>query len=186
MAIYTRTGDKGETGLFSGKRVSKDSLVIEAIGSVDELNAIIGMIIAQSQISNLKSKIYKFKLKTELIKIQSDLFVIGASLANPKSALKINSEKRSRDFEALIDEMTKKLPRLFNFILPGGGEAGAMLHLARTVARRAERRLVTLSKKQQLDSSILIYINRLSDLLFTMARYSNLKDKRKETIWHGR
>lgn len=173
MPIYTRTGDKGKTSLFNGKKISKDSVYIEAIGSVDELNALLGV---------CASKADK-KLRSEIEKIQSDLFMIGASLANPKSSLKIDLEKRAREFEILIDEMTKKLPRLMNFILPGGGEAGASIHLARTVCRRTERNLVSFSKKQKLNSSILIYVNRLSDVLFTMARYTNLKDKKKETIW---
>lgn len=174
MPIYTRTGDKGKTGLFNGKRVAKDSLVMQAIGCVDELNAVLGL-----AFSKLKHK----PTKAEIEKIQSDLFIIGATLANPKSTLSINSEARAKEFEILIDSMTKKLPRLFNFILPGGGEAGAALHLARTVCRRAERQIVTLSKKEKINSSVLIYINRLSDLLFTMARFVNLQDKKKETIW---
>lgn len=174
MPIYTRTGDKGKTSLFNGKKVSKDSLVMQAIGSVDELNASLGLSAAK-----LKNK----KLKSEIEKIQLDLFVIGANLANPKSFLKIDSGKRVKEFEDLIDEMTKKLPRLMNFILPGGAEAGASLHLARTITRRTERNIVSLSKKQKLDPSILIYINRLSDLLFTMARFVNFKEKKKEIIW---
>lgn len=181
MPIYTRTGDKGKTSLFNGKRVSKDSLVIEAVGSVDELNAAIGVAIAQ--VSSIKYSVSS--IKKELQEIQSDLFVIGANLANPRSKSSISFETRAKEFEKLIDEMTKKLPRLMNFILPGGGEAGAVLHLARTVSRRAERRIVSLSKKTKLDSGILIYINRLSDLLFTMARFVNSIEKKKETIWNG-
>ncbi len=181
MPIYTRTGDKGKTGLFNGKRVYKDSLVIEAVGSVDELNAVLGL--AASKVSSIKYSVAS--IKKELQEIQSDLFVIGANLANPKSASKIDSIKRAKEFEKLIDDMTRQLPRLMNFILPGGGEAGAALHLARTVSRRAERRIVSLSKKTKLDSGILIYVNRLSDLLFTMARFVNLLDKKKETIWRG-
>ncbi len=174
MPIYTRTGDKGTTSLFSGKRVSKDSLVMQVIGSMDELNAVLGL--ASTRVKNRK-------VKEEIDKIQNDLFVIGATFANPKSSLSIDSKARTKDFEILIDSMTKKLPRLFNFILPGGAEAGATLHLARTVCRRAERQIVTLSKKEKVNSSVLIYINRLSDLLFTMARFINLQNKKKENVW---
>lgn len=179
MPIYTRTGDKGKTGLFDGKRVSKDSLLIEAIGTVDELNAILGVV--------LSSKYQVASIKKELLRIQNDLFLIGSILAAPNTKYKIHNTKyffnRAVEFEKLIDTLTKKLPRLMNFILPGGGEAGATLHLARTVARRAERRLVSLSRKQTLDRGIVVYINRLSDLLFTMARFVNYKEGKKETVW---
>ncbi len=176
MPIYTKTGDKGDTGLFNGRRVSKASLRIEAIGTVDELNSIIGFVI-----SGLRTTGYG--LRKELIRIQNDLFVIGGSLANPKQ--KVNLVKRTEEFEKLIDELTKKLPPLFNFILPGGGAVGASLHLSRTVCRRAERRIVSLSGKEKVQSEIIIYINRLSDLFLTMSRFVNQKEKKKETIWKG-
>lgn len=176
MPIYTKTGDKGKTGLFSGIRVSKASPRIEAIGMVDELNSVIGFAI--SNIKNQKSNITK-----ELIEIQKDLFVIGSALANPSQ--KISLLKRVKEFENLIDKMTKELPPLFNFILPGGGKAGSALHLARTVARRAERRVVELSKKEKVQGDLIIYINRLSDLFLTMSRFVNHKEKKKETIWRG-
>ena len=172
--IYTRTGDKGQTGLFSGIRISKASLRIEAIGTVDELNSVIGFAI--SNIKNQRSNITK-----ELVEIQRDLFTIGAALANPSQ--KIDLSKRIREFENLIDKMTKKLPPLFNFILPGGGKAGSSLHLARTVSRRAERRIVSLSNKEKVAEDVLIYINRLSDLFLTMSRFINQKENQKETIW---
>ena len=174
MPIYTKTGDGGETGLFSGKRVSKASLRIEAIGTVDELNRVIGFAI--SNIKNQKSNITK-----GLIEIQKDLFEIGAALANPHQ--KIDLSKRIKEFENLIDKMTKELPPLFNFILPGGGEAGSVLHLARTVARRTERRVVELSKKERVPNDITVYINRLSDLFLTMARFVNFREKQEEIIW---
>jgi len=177
MPIYTKTGDKGQTGLFSGKRVSKASLRIEAIGTVDELNSVIGVVI--SQISNHKSQI-----TTELTQIQKDLFTIGASLANPKSK-KTNILNRVSHFEKEIDKMTVKLPKLFNFILPGGGEAGSTLHLARTVCRRTERRIIELSKKEKVHSDITVYINRLSDLFLTMSRFINHLEKKEEIIWKG-
>ena len=174
MPIYTKTGDKGQTGLFSGIRISKASLRIEAIGTVDELNSVIGFAI--SNIKNQRSNITK-----ELVEIQRDLFTIGAALANPSQ--KIDLSKRIREFENLIDKMTKKLPPLFNFILPGGGKAGSSLHLARTVSRRAERRIVSLSNKEKVAEDVLIYINRLSDLFLTMSRFINQKENQKETIW---
>ncbi|OGH13534.1 MAG: ATP:cob(I)alamin adenosyltransferase [Candidatus Levybacteria bacterium RIFCSPLOWO2_02_FULL_37_10] len=174
MPIYTKTGDKGQTGLFSGKRVSKASFRMEAIGTVDELNSIIGLVI--SQIPNPKSQI-----TNELIEIQKDLFVIGSALANPRQAL--NLSKRVKEFEKTIDKMAKELPPLFNFILPGGGKAGSMLHLARTVCRRTERRIVELSKKEKVQSDLIVYINRLSDLFLTMSRYINHLEKKEEIIW---
>lgn len=182
MPIYTRTGDKGKTSLFNGKRVSKGSPYIETIGSIDELNATLGIV--------LSSKYQEASINEELIRIQNDLFLIGSFIAAPNAKYKIHNTKyfsqRAMEFEKSIDEMTRKLPRLMNFILPGGGEKGATLHLARTVARRTERNLVSLSKGHKVDSSILAYINRLSDLLFTMARFANYLDKKKESIWSGR
>lgn len=179
MAIYTRKGDKGKTSLFKGQRVSKDNLRIEAIGTVDELNSAIGVVIAE--ISKIKNKISN--IKKELIKIQNDLFNIGANLANPPSKYMTYLEKRVKEFEEFIDWMTVQMPPLKNFILPGGGKAGAYLHLSRAVSRRAERRVVALNSKTKIDSNIIIYINRLSDLLFTMARFANFREKKKETIW---
>lgn len=184
MPIYTKTGDKGETGLFSGIRVSKASLRIESIGTIDELNSTIGFVI--SQITNSKSPAkgearQRRQITKELIEIQKDLFKVGAALANPNQ--KINLSKRTKEFENLIDKMTKELPPLFNFILPGGGITGSSLHIARTIARRAERRIVSLSSKEKVQNDIIVYLNRLSDLFLTMSRFINQKEKQKETIW---
>ena len=181
MSIYTRTGDRGKTSLYQGKRVSKASLRVEAYGSIDELNSAIGVELAQ--VSSIKYQV--LSIKKELIRIQSDLFEIGANLANPSSKVS-NLEKRVQEFENIIDDLTKKLPQLSNFILPGGGEAGSMLHFSRTVARRAERRIVELSEKENVQGSIIIYMNRLSDLLFMMARFINYKEKKKEQVWKSR
>jgi cob(I)alamin adenosyltransferase len=183
MKIYTRTGDRGKTSLFGGKRVSKASARVDAYGTVDELNSMIGVVIVQ--IENRKSKIVN--LKKELEAIQHDLFAIGSYLASPGSKgaeerVK-NLEVRVKEFEELIDEMTKKLPELRNFILPGGGKVGSELHVARTICRRVERRLVAFIKKEKVGDGVLMYFNRLSDLLFTMARFANMKEKKKETIW---
>lgn len=177
MSVYTRTGDKGKTSLFAGKRVSKASLRIEAIGTIDELDSAIGVAIAKIKDKGLK-------IKDELIIIQNDLFDIGANLANPSS--KINLRIRVQEFEKIIDDLTKKLPELNNFILPGGSLAGANLHMARTVCRRAERRITELFEKEKVDESIIIYINRLSDFLFMIARFINHKEKKKEVIWISR
>lgn len=184
MKIYTKTGDRGETGLYGGKRVSKSSLRIEAIGSVDELNSAIGVTIAEVQSSKLKVISYNAKLKVELEKIQNDLFEIGSALANPRLKIKdLRLMNRVKDFEKSIDEMTEELLELRNFILPGGGRIGSMLHFARTICRRAERRIVEVSKKESIQKEVLIYFNRLSDLFFTMARFANHKQKKKEIVW---
>ena len=179
MAIYTRTGDKGTTSLFNGQRVSKDDLRVDAYGTIDELNSALGVV--------LSSKYQVLSIKKELIKIQNDLLDIGSALANPQNGKwKMENgklSKRVKAFENFIDQMTLNLPPLSNFILPGGGKAGSFLHLARAVSRRAERKIVALNNKVKIDNNIIIYLNRLSDLLFTMARFANFKEKKKETIW---
>jgi cob(I)alamin adenosyltransferase len=177
MPIYTRFGDKGKTALHTGKTVSKGSSRVEAYGNLDELNSFLGVVVSQ-----IKDR----AIKNELLEIQSDLFEIGASLAGPgekehKLLAKVLA-KRVVEFEKEIDRLTAKMPKLKNFILPGG-RIGSLLHYARTVARRAERRTVQLAEKEAVLSEILIYINRLSDLLFTFARYINYKEKQKEIIW---
>ena len=181
MKIYTRTGDKGTTSLVDGTRVSKAEERVDAYGTVDELNSIIGAVVARLTAS-------QSGIRRELEDIQHDLFVIGAQLASPAANSKeqmANSrlKERTTEFEQTIDRLSKELPELKAFILPGGGEAGSLLHLARTVCRRAERRIVSLAQKEQVDDAILVYFNRLSDLLFTYARYLNQKDKKKETSW---
>ena len=176
MAIYTRTGDKGKTSLFGGKRVLKSDPRVEAYGNVDELNSVIGLVVATLSSKHLKTK-------NELEKIQHDLFAIGSYLASPKADPVTFLAKRSSDFEALIDSHDKVLPSLSNFILPGGGRAGASLHQARTVCRRVERGVVALMQKEEIDENVAKYINRLSDLLFSTARFINHKDKKKESIW---
>jgi cob(I)alamin adenosyltransferase len=179
MAIYTRTGDKGKTSLFNGQRVFKSDLRMDTCGAVDELNSIIGAV--------LSIKYLVLSIKKELIRVQNDLLDIGSALAKPSVSsqkLEVSSlVKRVKEFENFIDQMTAQIPKLSNFILPGGGKTGAALHLARAVCRRAERRVVALNRKQELDDSILVYFNRLSDLLFTMARFANFKEKKKEMIW---
>jgi len=179
MAIYTRTGDKGKTSLMSGLRVLKSDLRVETYGTIDELNSIIGVV--------LSSKYQVLSIKKELIRIQNDLLDIGSALANPTLNYERSTmnylQKRVKEFERFIDQMTAKMPALKNFILPAGGKTGAFLHLARAICRRAERRIVELNNKERIDNDIIIYLNRLSDLLFTMARFANFKEKKKEIIW---
>ncbi|MDO8621054.1 MAG: cob(I)yrinic acid a,c-diamide adenosyltransferase [Candidatus Levybacteria bacterium] len=179
MPIYTRTGDKGYTSFFNGQRISKSDSRVDVYGTIDELNSAIGMAIAE--LIRIKDK--GLSIKSELERIQNDLLDIGSALANPASKPLNYLEKRVKEFEDFIDQMTKQMPILKNFILPGGGKTGALLHFARTVCRRAERNLVKLSENGKIDNNIIIYINRLSDLLFTMARFANFKEKKKEIIW---
>jgi cob(I)alamin adenosyltransferase len=177
MPIYTRTGDKGDTSLFDGSRVSKAHPRVETYAVIDELNSVLGEVVAFLPKTQFR------ELAKDIEQIQHDLFAIGSALAVPHAMPAIGLEKRPREFEVLIDSMTKKLPPLANFILPGGGKPGSMLHVARTMTRRAERRIVALSETEEVDAHIVIYLNRLSDLLFTMARYVNHQTKHKEIKW---
>lgn len=182
MPIYTRTGDKGTTSLFDKTRVLKSHTRVDTYGTVDELNSTIGMAIAlcleiTSQEANVK------KVIKELEKIQHDLLIVGSTLANPNAGPVTALKKRPADFEKLIDWMTEQMPPLKEFILPGGGRAGAQLHISRTIARRTERQLVALIQEVPVDEAILVYVNRLSDLFFTMARYVNYIEKKKEITW---
>jgi len=176
VPIYTRTGDKGKTSLFGGKRVLKSDIRVDAYGTLDELNSVLGVVVASIQ-SNHR------QIAESLEQIQHDLLAIGAYLANPQADVVANLAGRVGEFESMIDDQAKKIPELKNFILPGGGASGAALHQARTVARRAERGLVALMQKEEVDKQVLTYINRLSDLLFSTARYINHNEKKKETIW---
>lgn len=177
MAIYTRKGDKGETSLRKGQKIFKSHLRVCSYGNIDELNSALGVVLAKS-----KNK----EIKDEVFKIQNDLFEIGASLASPSDRSKNLSNylgKRIVKMEKSIDSLTEKIPTLSNFILPGGGESGAFLHLARTICRRVERKIVKLSKKEKIEVEIIAYLNRLSDHLFTLARFANVLERQKETIW---
>lgn len=180
MKIYTKTGDKGETSLFGGKRVWKDNLRISAYGTIDELNAQLGV-----TINELKNQ--------ELIKIlksiQSELFSVCSDLATPFENEPKNffipriEESYITRIEKLIDEIDSKLPELKNFILPGGSKGAANLHLARTICRRAEREIVSLNKVDKINPYIEIYINRLSDLLFVLARFENHCENVSDIVW---
>lgn len=197
MKIYTRTGDKGQTSLYGGKRVPKYHLRVEAYGTVDELNAAIGLAIAEAKSEKRKAQNYSVKLRAELENVQNDLFEVAAVLATPKDTRVVKGQKihkelprylqeRVEDMERTIDTLTDQLPPLRAFILPGGGRVGSLLHQVRTVCRRAERRIVELSQKEPIPSEILVYLNRLSDLLFTMARVVSYKEKRRELVWKSK
>ena len=181
MKIYTRTGDRGKTSLFDNTRVWKNSLRVDTYGTIDELNSMVGVVVAYLDARKTRKRKY---LSDILLQIQKDLFAIGSSLATPGSrVLDFDITARITLFENSIDEMTEKLPELTNFILPGGSVIGAHLHAARTISRRAERHLVSLILEEEIDPLIISYVNRLSDLLFTMSRFANNIEHKKETIW---
>jgi cob(I)alamin adenosyltransferase len=171
--IVTRTGDTGTTGLGDGSRVAKDSPRIEAIGTVDELNTAIGLLLAAPSLSGQISQC--------LLRIQHDLFDLGGELAVPGYAAV--SDAHVTALEAQVESFNESLPPLKEFVLPGGGEAAARCHLARAIARRAERRCWTLSKDEAVSSAALIYLNRLSDLLFVLARVLARQDNGMEILW---
>ena len=180
MKIYTKTGDGGQTGLGDGSRVAKNDPRVAAYGEVDELNAVVGLVLAQSPGPELDPLLHD---------VQRDLFAIGAQLADPKARVAGRKAKAAvtpehvERLEKAIDAHTAQLPPLKAFILPGGSPRGASLHLARTVCRRAERAVVTLAAQAELDPLLLTYLNRLSNLLFVLARRANQQDGRTEDLW---
>lgn len=203
MSIYTRTGDRGKTSLGSGKRVWKDSLRVDAYGTVDELNSLIGVVIAEASAAasprgplarRVKKKHAKY-LQEILTLIQSDLLCMGANLANPKdTTIMAHFPQRIKKFEQEIDYCMKKTPPLTSFILPQGGRIGSLLQLSRTVSRRAERKIITLAKKssyakgfgrtrEDVSDDVVIYINRLSDLFLALARFADFSEGKKEIVW---
>lgn len=187
MKIYTRTGDSGETGLFGGGRVPKNDPRVDAYGEVDEVNAAIGVAIVALEGTGATEQIERLRL------VQEDLFSIGAHLATPAEESGRASDhlpplplERVQEIERWIDDADARLAPLRSFILPGGSAPAAQLHFARTVCRRAERRVLTLAARSSIDGDILIYLNRLSDLLFTLARLSNLEAGADDVPWSGR
>jgi cob(I)alamin adenosyltransferase len=183
IKVYTRTGDKGETGLAGGHRVSKKSLRIISLGILDELNANIGLVIAMMQVKkNLQELLTKFIAK------QHEIFNLGAQLAvlpeDRRECTPIVNSKTIKILEQEIDTMNTVLPILNSFVLPGGSEISAMIHIARSVCRRAEISLVDLMQSSELEPEILSYINRLSDWLFVVARYVNFKLNEEEVLWN--
>ena len=179
MKIYTKTGDTGDTSLFDNSRVSKADARVDAYGEVDEVNACLGAALAAGVSADIA---------TVLTTVQKDLFAVGARLADPSSRIAERVTKAAVTsqqielLEATIDRLETELPPLRRFILPGGSPAGSLLHLARTVCRRAERRVVGLGA-DAVEPGVIIYLNRLSDLLFVMARAVNHRAGIAETEW---
>ena len=185
MKIYTKTGDSGTTALFGGTRVKKYNLRIESYGTVDELNSYIGLIKDQ-EINN--------SIKDSLLKVQNQLFTLGAMLATPpdKETLKSGKERLNIPkvegnsilfLENEIDKMDQELPQMTHFILPGGHQAVSFCHIARCVCRRTERLVVALSEEESVNSNVLMYLNRLSDYLFVLARKLSKDLSAKEIKW---
>ena len=185
MTLYTRTGDSGETSLFDGTRARKNDPRVDACGEVDELNAWLGLVRAISSPTGLTG--FDPALAEEIVHIQRDLFALGAQLADPADKIAARVTKATLGdedvarLERLIDRFEEELPPLRRFILAGGAPAGAALHVARTVCRRAERRMVALDPR--VDPVLLRYVNRLSDLLFVLARVTNHRAGVPETAW---
>jgi cob(I)alamin adenosyltransferase len=178
--LYTRGGDTGETGLYGSKRVGKESQRVEAYGNIDELNSCIGLAASVSTHAEVSE---------ELKWVQGKLLVAGADLASELAGgsqadrvPRIGKEDTEK-LERMIDDLQSKLPRLTNFILPGGSALSAQLHLARSVCRRAERSIVALAKTEKVNPQLIPFMNRLSTYLFNVARYGNLLDGRKDEVW---
>ncbi len=178
MKIYTRTGDDGSTGLLGAGRVPKHALRVEAYGALDELNATLGAVIALDG---------ERRVAADLTRVQASLFQVGAELAavNPAAlaGLQRVADEDVAALERWIDRLEAELPPLTRFILPGGGPVGAELHRARTVCRRAERRVTALAAVEAVDGRLVRYLNRLADLLFVLARWCNAKAGIPETEW---
>jgi cob(I)alamin adenosyltransferase len=179
LKIYTKKGDKGETSLFGGKRLPKDSLRIETYGTIDELNSIIGV---------CRSMNTAKEVDVILEQLQNDLFTLGADLATPHGVEQGRIDRIQPGdvarLEHIIDEVDPKLQPLKQFVLPGGSRTAALLHFARTVCRRAERRVVQLSREETIGESLIVYLNRLSDLLFVLARWVNALSNTPEAKWN--
>ena len=185
MKIYTKTGDKGETALYGGTRVSKASARVESYGTIDELNSFIGF---------AKTEINDEKVLAQVKKIQFDLFTVGSesatptdklTLANGKSRLSLMiSETEIEELEIWMDDFEEELQPLQYFILPGGGKAATSLHICRTVCRRAERSLVFLNESEKVRPELIKYLNRLSDYLFVLARYMSKINNESEEYWN--
>ncbi len=181
MKIYTKTGDKGDTGLIDGSRISKSDLRIRAYGEVDEANSHIGLIISSIEKNSIFDDVRKI-----LLNVQQDLFLLGAELANPNT-LKDDNMLVKREMittiEKYIDNFESELTPITYFILPGGSIESSLLHICRTVVRRAETSAVALAKGQRINQEILTYLNRISDLFFVLARVTNKRQKRADIPW---
>ncbi len=179
MKIYTKSGDKGKTSLFGGQRVDKDDLRVECYGTVDELSSNLGFAVTE---------ITDAEVNEVIKKIQNDLFTLGGELATPSektSASNIHSEQ-IQFLEEKIDRFEEQLSPLKQFILPGGSKGAALLHIARSVSRRSERLVVKLSRNDVINENIIIYLNRLSDLLFVLARFENDVNQIPDIPWDSK
>ena len=168
-------GDQGKTFLFSNEKIDKDSVRIEAIGAVDELNSVVGL---------ARSRMQDKELDEVMKRVQQQVFAIGSDIATSIGTKKVYrvAEKEVEEIEALIDKYNKDLPKLKNFILPSGTELSAMMQVCRSVCRRAERRVVSLSKQEEVNIKTVTFLNRLSDLFFVLARYVNMKSGSEEEM----
>jgi cob(I)alamin adenosyltransferase len=178
MKIYTKTGDTGDTSLFGGERVSKHVLRVEAYGTIDELNATLGMVASDELPADVRGVI---------LEIQKELFALGADIATPPAvdapAVRRMQSADAGHLEKAIDLYDGRLEPLRNFILPGGTQAAAKIHVSRTVCRRAERAVVRLAHADEVGQGCIVYLNRLSDLLFVLARYANAAGNVPDVIW---
>jgi cob(I)alamin adenosyltransferase len=184
--VYTRTGDRGETALVGGKRVPKDSLRIEAYGTIDELNSIVGLARVFNEESLDAGEAHRF-LDEVLCQLQDELFDLGSELATPREFFqqgmyRVGGGEVAR-LENLMDKCQKDLEPLKSFILPGGGRVGAYLHQCRTVCRRAERDILRLSREEEIKPEVIKYVNRLSDLFFVLSRWIAKQTGEQEYLW---
>ncbi|MDD5023005.1 MAG: cob(I)yrinic acid a,c-diamide adenosyltransferase [Candidatus ainarchaeum sp.] len=177
MAIYTKKGDFGKTGLADGKEIDKDDDVVEAYGTIDELNSLLGLV---------KSKITNENVQKEIERIQKNLFTIGVEIAGGKREFKGIEYYEIDEIEKQIDVIENKIPKLNHFIIPGGETSASLVHFARTVCRRCERKVVKVSKREKVRNEILVYLNRLSDFLFVLAREINYEKKIQDVEWKGK
>lgn len=184
--VYTRTGDRGETALVGGKRVPKDSLRIEAYGTIDELNSIVGLARVFNEESLDAGEAHRF-LDEVLCQLQDELFDLGSELATPPEFFQQGmyrvGDKEIDRLEKLMDKCQKDLESLTSFILPGGGRVGAYLHQCRTVCRRAEREILRLSREEEINPEVIKYVNRLSDLFFVLSRWIAKQTGEQEYLW---
>ncbi|MEJ2543303.1 MAG: cob(I)yrinic acid a,c-diamide adenosyltransferase [Calditrichaceae bacterium] len=182
MKIYTGFGDKGKTSLFGGEVVNKNNPRIETYGTLDELNSLIGFLVTKNT---------EKYIQNILLIIQNEIFVLSSEIATPdtkrqKKLKNLITDKDIENIEKNIDEISEKLEPLKNFILPGGSESAAIAHLARTVCRRAERNLTKLMDQAEVRGELLVYINRLSDLFFVIARYLNKLNNQPDIVWKSK
>ncbi len=183
--VYTKSGDKGTTALIGGQRVEKDSARIDCYGTVDELNAVLGLVT-----SSLDDSPARDKLRPLIVRIQNELFNLGSQLATPEAERRATQPRVTQAHVSVLehemDELNALLPALKSFVLPGGGFVSSHLHLARTICRRAERLVVALARGQDVDPVSISYLNRLSDALFVFSRWAAVKEGTEELLWDSR